>query len=106
MARASEPSKKPHRPATTLEARENQVIAAAVDLAEKQILAGTASSQVLTHYLKLATTREQLEKEKLRQSIELDKAKTQAMSQREEFEEITRAAIEAMTEYRGDIHED
>ena len=49
------------RPALTPEARENQMIALAVDLAEKQLLEGTASSQVITHYLKLGTTKEKLE---------------------------------------------
>ena len=53
------------RPALTPEARENQMIALAVDLAEQQLLDGTATSQVITHYLKLGSTKERLEKEKL-----------------------------------------
>ena len=59
------PSKPRRPPATTPEARENQMVSLAIDLAEKQLAEGTASSQVITHYLKLATSREQLEKEKL-----------------------------------------
>ena len=50
------------RPAMSPEARENQMIALAVDLAEKQLLEGTASSQVITHYLKLGTTKEKIER--------------------------------------------
>ena len=45
------------RPALTPEARENQMISLAVDLAEKQLMEGTASSQVITHYLKLGSTK-------------------------------------------------
>ena len=54
------------RPALSPEARENQMISLAVDLAEKQLIEGTASSQVITHFLKLGTTKAELEKEKLR----------------------------------------
>lgn len=61
-----QPVKKKIRPALTPEARENQMISLAVDLAEKQLMEGTASSQVITHYLKLGSTKERLEKEKLK----------------------------------------
>lgn len=60
----SEPSKR-SRPALTIEARENQMISLAVDLAEEQLRNGTASAQVITHYLKLGATTARLEKEKL-----------------------------------------
>lgn len=50
------------RPALTPEARENQLVSLAVDLAEKQLREGTASSQVITHYLKLGSTKERIEK--------------------------------------------
>ncbi|MBR1390783.1 MAG: hypothetical protein IJ567_04950 [Lachnospiraceae bacterium] len=64
--KASKPSDSPRkmRPALSPEARENQLVSLAVDLAEKQLLEGTASSQVITHYLKLGTTKERLEYEK------------------------------------------
>ena len=58
-------AEKKRPPARTVEARENQMIDYAVSLAEKQLLEGTASSQVITHYLKLGSTKERLEKEKL-----------------------------------------
>ena len=93
------PSRLRRAPATSPEARENQLIAAAVDLAEKQILEGTASSQVLTHYLKLATTREQLEKEKIRNENELLKAKVDAIKSTERMEQLYESAIEAMRGY-------
>ena len=93
------PSRLRRAPATSPEARENQLIAAAVDLAEKQILEGTASSQVLTHYLKLATTREQLEKEKIRNENELLKARVDAIKSTERMEQLYENAIEAMRGY-------
>ena len=63
--------KKPLRPALTPEARENQLIQLAMDRAEEQLLKGTASSQVITHFLKLGSTREKLEQESLKKTMEL-----------------------------------
>jgi hypothetical protein len=63
------------RPATTPEGRENQLIAAAVNLAERQLRDGTAAAQVITHYLKLGSTRESLEQEKLRKENDLLEAR-------------------------------
>lgn len=94
-------SRKPMRPALTPEARENQMISYAVDLAEKQLRDGTASSQVITHFLKLATVKEQLERDKLRQEIELQKAKTKALASDEEIKAMYKDAIEAMKKYSG-----
>ena len=94
-------SMKPMRPALTPEARENQLISYAVDLAEKQLREGTASSQVITHYLKLASVKEQLEREKIRQEIELQKAKTKALASDEEIKAMYKDAIEAMKKYSG-----
>ena len=67
MAKATGNSIKRGRPALSPEARENQMIALAVDLAEQQLRDGTASAQVITHFLKLGTSKAELEKEKLRQ---------------------------------------
>lgn len=93
-------SKTRHRPpATTVEGRENQMIALAVDLAEKQLVEGTASSTVITHYLKLGTTRERLEKEKLAKENELLKAKTEALASTARVEELYKQALDAMRSY-------
>lgn len=97
---SSEPAKK-MRPALTPEARENQLIALAVDLAEKQLLEGTASAQVITHYLKLGATTARLEKEKLENENKLLKAKTQALESSERQEELYTNAINAMRNYSG-----
>lgn len=88
-------------PATTPEARENQMIALAFDLAEKQLIDGSASSQVITHYLKLATTREQIEKEKLELEKQLLKARTDTIESAKRVEELYANALNAMRGYQG-----
>ena len=88
-------------PGKTVEARENQLIALAVDLAEKQLLAGTASSQVITHYLKLGSTTERLEKEKLAKENELLRAKTESLKSQKKVEELYKDALNAMRSYSG-----
>ena len=94
-------STKKVRPALTPESRENQLISLAVDLAEKQLMEGTASSQVITHYLKLGSTREKLEKEKIELENELTKAKTEAVNATKQADELYRNAIEAFKSYSG-----
>jgi hypothetical protein len=88
-------------PGKTVEARENQLINLAVDLAEKQLSEGSASSQVITHYLKLASTTERLEKEKLTRENELLKAKTEALQSAKKIEELYLNALNAMRSYSG-----
>lgn len=97
----SSDSPRKRRPALSTEARESQLISAAVDLAEKQLIEGTASSQVITHYLKLGTAKEKLEREKLEQEIEMLRAKTKAMESAEEVEKLYRDALNAMRNYSG-----
>lgn len=97
----SEPSQK-MRPALTPEARENQLISLAVDLAEKQLREGTASSQVITHYLKLGSTKEKIEKEILEKQKELIEAKTRSYQSADEMKELYANALAAMRDYRGD----
>lgn len=92
---------KPIRPALTPEARENQMIALAVDLAEKQLLEGTASSQVITHYLKLGSTKERIEKEILEKQKELISAKTESIQSAKRIEELYSEALNAMRNYNG-----
>ena len=89
------------RPAISPEARENQMIAKAIDLAEKQLDEGTASSQVITHFLKLATSKAQLEKEKLERENALLKAKTDSIEAQQRSDELFNNAIEAMKRYSG-----
>lgn len=88
-------------PAISPEARQNQMIALAVNLAEQQLMDGTASSQIITHYLKLATAKEQLELEKTKAEVELMKAKAKAISDAEDRDIMYKKAIEAMKSYGG-----
>ena len=90
------------RPALSPEARENQLVSLAVDLAEKQLMEGTASSQVITHYLKLASSKEKLELEKMRKEIEMTEAKTQNLQSAKRVEELYANALKAMRDYSGD----
>ena len=89
------------RPALNPDSREQQLIAAAVDLAEKQLLEGTASSQVITHYLKLGSSKERLEKEKLEEENKLLRARTEALKSAKRQEELFEEAIKAMRHYSG-----
>ena len=94
------------RPALTPEARENQMISLAVDLAERQLQEGTASSQVITHYLKLGSTRERLEREKLEEENKLLKARTEQIQSMKRVEELYAEAIKAMRNYSGQGEQD
>jgi hypothetical protein len=98
--------KKRRAPARTLEARENQLIALAVDLAEKQLSEGTASAQVITHYLKLGSTVQRLEKDKITSENELLKAKTDSLKSAKKVEELYGKALTAMRTYGGDQQEE
>lgn len=93
------------RPATTPEAREQQMIALADKLAEKQLREGTASAQVITHYLKLGTSREVLEQEKLRKENLLREAQIEQMASAARIEELYKEALSAMKAYGGHAQE-
>lgn len=88
-------------PAMSVEARENQLISLAVDLAEKQLLEGTASSQIITHYLELASSKEKLRIEKLENENKLLKAKAEALESSKELKKVYEEAIAAIRSYSG-----
>ncbi len=109
MATKKEESKVARRkpPALTLEARENELIAKAVNEAEKRIENGTASDSLLIHWLRQGTVKMQYEKEKLQAEVELAKSKTEAIAASKRQEELAAEAIKAMKLYTGqDIYED
>ena len=99
-------SLRPLRPGLTPESQENHMIALAVNLAEKQLREGTASSQVITHYLKLGTTKMQLEKEILEEQRKLIRAKTEALESSKTLEDMYINAAEAMKKYQGSNRND
>lgn len=93
-------------PALDPEARENQLISLATNLAEQKLMDGTASNQLIVHYLKLGSTKERLEKEKLEKENELLKAKTEALESAKKSEELYAEAIKAITRYSGHYNEE
>ena len=97
----SSDSIKPVRPPVSLEAQENLMISLAVQCAEKQLRDGTASSQVITHYLKLGSTRERIEKEILEKQKELIDAKTKNINSNSEAKELYANALAAFRRYSG-----
>lgn len=96
------------RPALSPEARENQMIALAMDLAEQQLRDGTASSQLITEFVKRGSTKARLEKEILAEQKELMAAKTENLRSAARIEELYNEAIKAMQRYsgQGDSDED
>lgn len=78
-----------------------QLVSSAIDLAERQLRDGTASAQVITHYLKLGSTRERLEQERLRRENILLERKTESYEQMNRMEELYEKAIDAMRTYNG-----
>lgn len=95
------------KPAETVEGREAQLVSLAVDLAEKQLVEGTASAQVISHYLKLGSTREQLEQERLSRENLLLAARIEQIESGKRIEELYATALEAMRTYSGqEVYED
>jgi hypothetical protein len=89
------------RPATTPEGRETQLISLAYDLVEKRIREGTATSQEVTHFLKLGSTRERLEQEKLSHENLLTQARIEGLAAQARVEELYKNALDAMRGYSG-----
>lgn len=94
-------NKRKSRPASNPESREQQLINLAVDLAEKQLMDGTAAPSVINHYLKLGTTRERLERDILEKQSKLIDAKADSLTKEKESEQLTKDAIEAMKNYNS-----
>lgn len=103
---SSQTSSRRSRPALTPEAREDQLVNLAVNLAEQQLRDGTASSQIIAHYLKRGSMRERLEMERLAEENKLLRAKTEALQSQKNIEELYANAIKAMKSYSGGGDED
>jgi len=90
-------------PATTPEELEDRMIMKAMRVAEEQMDSGTASSQVITHYLKLGSSRERLEQERLANENIVLKARAEQLESQRHVEELIGEALEAMRTYTGYI---
>lgn len=89
----------------TPEGRQNILINLAINLAEKQLRDGSASSQLISHFLKLATVKDQLEIKKLEADITLSQAKVKSIENSSKLEELLSHAIDAMKDYGGESDE-
>lgn len=92
-------SKRP--PATSPQEQENHLISLAVELTERQLRDGTASAQVITHYLKLGSSREKLEQRRLEGEVSLLQIKRETMESQQRIEGLYEDAINAMRQYGG-----
>lgn len=99
-------TKRKQRPAIDLDAREKQMCALAISEAERLMREGKASSQIITHYLKLAASTTRLEKENMELDNELKAAKTEKLKADKRADEMFEKAIMAMGIYRGTNQED
>lgn len=97
----TEPRRQRRSTATTPEGRENQLVALAADLAEQQLENGTASAQVISHYLKLGSTREKLEQQRLAHENALLEAKREAILREQRMEDGYKKVIAALRSYHG-----
>jgi hypothetical protein len=101
MATRKRSAGSPRPPATTPDGRERQLIAAAYDLAEQQIRDGSATAQVITHFLKLGTEREKLERQRLERENRLLEAKVESIASSAKTQELYEKALAAFSSYRG-----
>lgn len=90
-------------PARTPEARENQLINLAINLAEQKLRDGTASSQIITTLLNMATTKYQLENEKLRSDLKVASAKIEQMQNQGDMKDMYEKALVAFRTYQGNV---
>lgn len=97
----SEASETFRAPARTPEERENQLISLAVDLTERQLREGNASAQVISHYLKLGSSREKLEQARLKNEVALLQTKREQMESEMRTAELIDNALRAMQAYSG-----
>lgn len=101
VTKHSHPNTREFPPAKTDEERENQLIALSYDLVEKRLREGTATSQETVHFLKLGSSREKLDREKIRLEMELDKAKKDSLKTAATIESLYGDAVKAFSSYSG-----
>ena len=102
----SDSKKKSNRTAISPQARENQIISAAYDLAERRILNGTASSQEIIHFLRMGSEKEKLERTKLQEENRLLRQKTKSLEASSNIEQLLKDGLNALNHYRANDRED
>lgn len=101
---SDEPAVRRRPPATSPEQFEKRLYSLAMEQIEQQLLTKTASAQVLTQLMKMASVQAELEKEKLRKEIVQLEAKTKALESEERLEKLYAGAMEAMKSYGSSIN--
>lgn len=104
ITQSSQDSQDNCSPAFSREEQENNCIALSYNLVEKRLREGTATSQETCFFLKLGSTNERREREKLEEEIKLLRAKTAGLEAAKASDEKYTKAILAMKKYSG--HED
>ncbi len=104
--RKSESIDRMNRPALNPDVRENQLISLAMDVAEQQMRDGTASPQLISHFLKLGSSRNRYEMRKLQREVDLLEAKKESLESAQRVEAMYAEAMEAMRSYSGHVEDD
>lgn len=97
---------KQRQPARSIQGREAQLVSIAMDVAEEQMLNGSASAQIINHFLKMGSTREELEQQKVKMELELLDARIEGTRSAKRVEELYEQAIHAMRTYAGQVEEE
>lgn len=87
--------------AKTPEERESMLVSMSMDRIEQQIADGTVSSQVLTHFAKLGSSRERLEQERLRNENDVLRKKVETMEAAVDVKNLMEDALAAFRGYSG-----
>lgn len=90
-------------PAKTPEERESVLISKSLNLIERQIDDGSASSQVLSLYAKLGSSRERLEQERLANENQVLRKKVESMEAAIDVKNLMEEALGAFKGYSGRI---
>ena len=107
MKKSNESRPRKHEaPALTLETRENQLVALAMNLAEQRLRDGKATSQEIVYFLKAGSPDEKLKRQLLEAQAELAKAKAEAIENEKQNAKLFEEAIAAFKEYNGESYED
>lgn len=80
---------------------EAKLISLTLQMAEQQLIDGTASSQVMTHFLRLGSIRSKVELEKLRLENNLLTEKIQSEKMGQQLKEMFQDVMESLRDYQA-----
>lgn len=91
------------KPAMTPEQDENECISLAFALAKEKLRDGTASSQLITEFIKAGSYKRELEIEELRSKVKLLETKCISLESQRRSEDIAEKALQAFRTYAGQV---